>query len=198
MLGEIGVQDENDVIFYDRIGLFTSPFLCWALKSIGFESTSLLIWSIPQGNYADTHNVTDAKPPVSIKPPLCKGVIMSEVQSAIGTDIQIVDARGNGRFTGAEVEPRPGLRSGHIPGSINVPYSDMLDADRNYPDDLTVRVNSTGVDLGRPIITTCGSGVTAAGLARIFEVAGAKDVSVYLGSWTEWGASDMPIETGAS
>lgn len=196
MLGEIGIFDKDDVVFYDRIGLFTGPFMRWALKSIGFENVSLLIQFAPDAIWSDNHQTPSPSLSVSINQPQCKGVVMSEVFQAIEADTQIVDARGRGRFEGTAPEPRPGLRSGHIPGSINVPYSEMLDTDRNYPDDLSERVKATGLDLDRPIITTCGSGVTAAALAYILEMEGAKDVSVYLGSWTEWGASDLPIETG--
>jgi thiosulfate/3-mercaptopyruvate sulfurtransferase len=111
---------------------------------------------------------------------------------------QVLDARSRGRFNGTEPEPRPGLRGGHIPGSLNLPYETLYrpDGTLKSPDDLRGAVTASGIDLGRPIVTTCGSGVTASVLALALHQLGRPDVAVYDGSWSEWGGrADTPIET---
>jgi thiosulfate/3-mercaptopyruvate sulfurtransferase len=111
---------------------------------------------------------------------------------------QVLDARSAGRFAGTEAEPRAGLRGGHIPDSRNLPYETLYrpDGTLKAPDELGRAVAAAGIDLARPIVTTCGSGVTASVLALALYVLGRRDVAVYDGSWSEWGArSDTPIET---
>jgi thiosulfate/3-mercaptopyruvate sulfurtransferase len=110
---------------------------------------------------------------------------------------QVVDARSPGRFVGTEPEPRPGLRGGHIPGSLNLPYERLYALDGTFlgPDDLRRAFEAAGVHLDRPVVTTCGSGVTAAVLALGLHLLGRRRVAVYDGSWTEWGGrSDTPVE----
>jgi thiosulfate/3-mercaptopyruvate sulfurtransferase len=114
---------------------------------------------------------------------------------------QLVDARSRGRFEGTAPEPRAGLRGGHIPGSRNLPFTDLLDRETQTllpPDELKERFAAAGIDMKRPVITTCGSGLTAAVLALGLHIAGHKDVALYDGSWAEWGDpnSDLPVATG--
>jgi thiosulfate/3-mercaptopyruvate sulfurtransferase len=109
---------------------------------------------------------------------------------------QVLDARSAGRFAGTEPEPRAGLRGGHIPGSLNLPYETLYRADGTLkpPDELAGAVGAAGVDLGRPVVTTCGSGVTASVLALALYRLGRQDVAVYDGSWSEWGGrTDTPV-----
>ena len=111
---------------------------------------------------------------------------------------QVLDARSAGRFAGTEPEPRGGLRGGHIPGSLNLPYEMLYEPDGTLKslDELRGAVAAAAVDLGRPIVTTCGSGVTASVLALALYLLGRRDVAVYDGSWSEWGSrADTPIET---
>jgi thiosulfate/3-mercaptopyruvate sulfurtransferase len=111
---------------------------------------------------------------------------------------QVLDARSAGRFAGTEPEPRAGLRGGHIPGSLNLPYETLYrpDGTLKSPDELRGPVAAAGVDLGQPIVTTCGSGVTASVLALALYLIGRRDAAVYDGSWSEWGArADTPVET---
>jgi thiosulfate/3-mercaptopyruvate sulfurtransferase len=120
-----------------------------------------------------------------------------DIQRMIAEQGQILDARSAGRFSGAAPEPRPGIRSGHMPGAISVPYTDLLQDGRLKPADaLREQFREDKVDLHRPITTTCGSGVTAAALLLALEVAGARDASLYDGSWAEYAQHpDAIIET---
>ena len=114
-------------------------------------------------------------------------------------DHEILDARSPGRFRGEEPEPRPGLRGGHVPGSRNVHYRDLLDADGTMkpPEALHAVLEKAGVDLSKPVITTCGSGVTAAIINLALERIGKTDHALYDGSWAEWGAfPTVPVATG--
>jgi thiosulfate/3-mercaptopyruvate sulfurtransferase len=124
--------------------------------------------------------------------------VLSNLESARE---QLVDARSQGRFEGSDPEPRPGLRGGHIPASRNLPFTDLLDRETQTllpAEQLSERFAAAGIDMKRPVITTCGSGLTAAVLALGLHIAGHKDVSLYDGSWAEWGDpdSEMPVATG--
>ena len=123
-----------------------------------------------------------------------------DMRALVGSDRQIVDARGAGRFAGTEPEPRAGLRSGHIPGSLNVPFLTLLESGAKSwksPDAIRAIFAAAGVDLTKSMVTTCGSGVSACSLAFGAYLAGSPDTAIYDGSWVEWGAdATLPIETG--
>ncbi|WP_083898903.1 sulfurtransferase [Robiginitomaculum antarcticum] len=203
MADAMGISNDDHLILYDRNGLFSAPRVWWTFKSVGHKKVEIINGGLPAiiaGGYSPS--ISDKlRTPTPSKgyipsPPLVKGVTIEEVLIAIENGTQIVDARSHGRFSGTEPEPRKGLRSGHIPGSINLPLGNLLNDKKCITDETKHKIAKAGIDLSKPIITTCGSGVTAAGLAFIFDVFGAKDVSVYSGSWAQYGASSHPIETG--
>ena len=142
---------------------------------------------------ADPGKVTPRRGPVMVR---TKDEVLANVVSA---EEQILDARGAGRFTGAEPEPRPGMASGHIPGSLNLPFGRMLKPDGTFRDEAGLRAAfaEAGIDLDQPVVTTCGSGVTASVLLFAMHLLGKDDVALYDGSWSEWGADpDTPKATG--
>ncbi len=202
MLNRLGIRDTDEVVVYDRYGLFSSPRVWWSLKTLGHENVSVLRGGLPSWvNNGHAINLQHSKPSevsdYKAKASLVKGVTIKDVVSNIDTNTQIVDARPLKRFNGTMPEPRKGLRSGHIPSSLSLPLGHLKDETGQLHDDdtLIALIKEAGIDLNKPIITTCGSGVTAAALALIFQSLGKNDVCVYTGSWTEYGASDYPIQT---
>ena len=196
---------DDHIICYDRKGVFSAPRLWWTCKMLGHKKVSVLnggltAW-IEAGFEISETSRPEKRPPCGPRygkgnpPPLSGIITMPELLSLLPTNPQIVDARPADRFHGRIAEPRPNLRSGHIPGSLSFPYSQCIESPCFKPfSEIAEAVGRAGIDLNKPIIATCGSGVTAAGLAFIFHRLGANDVRVYDGSWAEWGASNAPIE----
>ena len=184
-----GVRSDREVAVYDRCGLFSAPWVWWMLLRMGQPARVVEGWT--------------EEGPLVLEPgdfkrsgkPLVREATLEDV---VDSYAQTVDARGPGRFAATEPEPRDGVRGGHIPGSVNLHYK-LLKSGRalHSEDHLRSLFAKRGIDLAKPIITTCGSGVTACLLAYALMRAGASDVRVYMGSWAEYGASDHPVETGA-
>jgi len=200
-ISKMGISNEDHVICYDRHGLFSSPRVWWTFMTFGHNKVSILDGGLPAWVKAGHASDEAVHKPVQnnqfkIAAPHIKAVDKSCVLSAIETDIQIVDARPAGRFLGTSPEPRPGLRSGRIPKSFSLPFGTLKTANGLFKPlgELADIVGQTGIDLAKPVITSCGSGITAAGIAFVLHRLGAKDISLYDGSWTEWGAGDAPIE----
>ena len=201
-VSDMGIKPTDHVICYDRHGLFSSPRLWWTFMTFGHDKVSVLNGGLPAWIQAghktslepETRKGTSShyKTNSAIIPVMHKSCVMN----AIDDDIQIIDARPAGRFHGTSPEPREGLRSGRIPGSYSLPFGDLKTADGHLKPlaELAERVGAVGIDLTKPIITSCGSGITAAGLAFVFHRLGASDIRLYDGSWAEWGASEAPIE----
>ena len=200
----IGVGDGHQIVVYDGSGLFSAPRVWWLFKLMGQMDIAVLDGGFPKWQ-AERHPVEDLPPilrdrhmMVRRQNQMVKDVTQVSAASKLG-ESEIVDARSPGRFYGKDPEPRPGLRAGHIPGSKNVFYKDLLKADDTMksPDEMRQVFLEAGVDLDKPVITSCGSGVTAAILSLGLTRMGKTDHSLYDGSWTEWGMfPTLPIATG--
>ena len=192
-LSALGIGDEMDIIIYEQEGVFSAPRAWWMLKSFGARSIYLLDgglrgW-IAAGLPTESGDVHRA--PASFHATLDREAVkdFSQMQQLIAAQGQILDARSAGRFAGSLPEPRPGISSGHMPGATSIPFTELVEEGRLRPaEELRQIFAAKGVDLKQPITTTCGSGVTAAVIALGLEVAGAKQVGLYDGSWAEYGA----------
>lgn len=200
----MGVGDGHQVVVYDGSGLFSAARVWWMFRLMGQKDVAVLDGGLPKWQ-AEGRDIEDLPPmirdrhmTVRRQNHMVKDVTQVASASKLG-DYQIVDARSPARFRGEDPEPRPGLRAGHIPGARNVHYATLLDADgtMKQPDALRATFAAAGVDLSRPAITSCGSGVTAAILSLAMERLGKTDHALYDGSWTEWGMfPTVPIATG--
>jgi len=193
----MGVGDGHQVVIYDQTGLFSAARVWWTFRLMGKTDVAVLDGGLPKW-LAEGRQTEDMPPTlrdrhitVSRQNHLVKDVTQVAQASKLGL-AQIIDARGAARFKGEVEEPRPGLRSGHIPGAKNLPYTMVQNPDGTMksPDALRLAFKAVGVDLSRPAITTCGSGITAAILTLALERIGHRDHALYDGSWAEWGMYD--------
>lgn len=200
----MGVGDGHQVVVYDGAGLFSAARVWWLFRLMGQENIAVLDGGFPKWQ-AEGHPVEDMPPvvrdrhmTVRVQNHMVRDVTQVSSASKLGDKV-IIDARSPERFRGDAPEPREGLRAGHIPGACNVYYKDLLQADGTMktPGELKAQFEAAGVDLSKPAITSCGSGVTAAILSLALERIGKSDHSLYDGSWTEWGQfPTLPIATG--
>ncbi len=204
-IAALGVSNDDAVVVYDGSGVnLSAPRAWWHFRVLGHERVAVLDGGMArwraEGRPEQSGEAT--LPPTGFRatwqPRLVRSI--DQVRSAIGdSSLGLVDARSAARFEGREPEPRPGLAGGHIPGARNLPFAQVVDSEGRVlpPVELRARFEAVGIDLAKPVIASCGSGVSAAALALGLEVAGHRDYAVYDGSWTEWGGrSDTPIETG--
>ncbi len=200
----MGIGDGHQVVVYDGAGLMSAARVWWLFKLMGQDNVAVLDGGLPK--WVAEGRKTEDMPPiprdrhitVRFQNHLVRDVTQVAQASKL-KDPQIVDARSSGRFRGDEPEPREGLRAGHIPGSRNLPYTDLLNADKTMKsvDQMKAAFEAAGIDLSRPVITSCGSGITAAVLALALELMGHKNWSLYDGSWAEWGMfPTVPVATG--
>ncbi len=202
----LGLGDGHRVICYDQNGFVASARAWWMFRSMGHGDVAVLdggfeAWRNAGGAVEDLPPHFHADRHFTVRPRRDLGRDIGQMKAtATSKTAQIVDARAAPRFRGEVEEPRPGLRRGRIPGSINVPFANVIapDGRMKSEDELTAVFDKAGVDLNKPIINTCGSGVTAAILALAQSLAGHDDAAVYDGSWSEWGKpeSETPVETG--
>jgi thiosulfate/3-mercaptopyruvate sulfurtransferase len=201
--GELGIGPHVQVVAYDADSSMYAGRLWWMLRWLGHDAVAVLDgglkkWRaegrpVESGGTAPARRAFTARP----RPELVRDIEAMRANVA-GRTAQVLDARSAGRFAGTEPEPRAGLRGGHIPGSLNLPYETLYRGDGTLkpPDELRAAITAAGIDLARPVVTSCGSGVTASVLALALYVVGRQDVAVYDGSWSEWGARvDTPVET---
>lgn len=200
-VGALGIGNDHHVIAYDTVGGFSAPRCWWMFKAFGHDRVSVLngglrAWEAAGLPVSDEPSHFDQQP---FSPHFRPDLVISAADLLRKLDeVTVIDARSEGRFHGTEKEPRPGLRSGHIPGSLSLPSSKLTDKETGLmktPEELKTLFNEAGLNSDRRIVTSCGSGVTAAALALGLHLIGRDDVSVYDGSWSEWGANeDLPIE----
>ena len=203
-LRAMGIGDGHQVVVYDNSDVHSAARVWWLFRLMGKTDVAMLDGGLSKWQ-AEGRPVEDMPPitrdrhmTVQRQAALVRDVTQVAAAAKLG-DHQIVDARSAARFRGDEPEPRPGLRAGHIPGARNVPSGQLYNPDGTMksPEELRAVFESAGVDLARPVITTCGSGITAASLALALERLGKRDWSLYDGSWTEWGSyPDLKIATG--
>jgi thiosulfate/3-mercaptopyruvate sulfurtransferase len=199
----LGLGDGMRFVVYDATGLYAAARAWWTLRAYNVEDVRILEGGLPRWTKEGRPlEMGEAHPkPRFFTPRSADGFVatLDEVREALESgSAQVVDARPAERFRGEVQEPRPGVRSGRIPGSLNLPFSEIVEHGSLKPaQTLKAAFAEHGVDLGKPIITTCGSGVTAAILALAVEEAGGKVAGLYDGSWAEWGSrADCPVATG--
>ena len=194
-VGALGIGDGETVVVYDGSGLFSAPRVWWTFKAMGHDTVKVLDGGFPkwtrEGRAVETGPAKrHAKFFTAIAEPAIVRDFAAVMDIVANKTAQMVDARSAGRFKAEEPEPRPGVRGGHMPGAANVHFRALIAADGTLkpPGELRAAFEQAGVDIARPIVTTCGSGLTAAIVMLALDEIGARDVALYDGSWTEWGA----------
>lgn len=190
-MAELGVSDEATIVVYEQDGVFSAPRAWWMLRVFGANSVYLLNGGLRAWTEAGlpTESGVVHRPRATFRAKLNREAVadFSDIQRLIQRTGQILDARSAGRFSGQAPEPRPGLQSGHMPGAVNLPFTELAEGGgMKAPDSMREIFASRGIDLEQPVTTSCGSGVTAAVLALGLEMAGAKNVRLYDGSWSEY------------
>ncbi|MFQ6018449.1 MAG: 3-mercaptopyruvate sulfurtransferase [Kiloniellaceae bacterium] len=202
---KLGLADGVRIVVYDQRGIWSAPRVWWTFRYFGHVDVAVLDGGLPkwlhEGRLVDAGTVIAGERHFTarVNDPLLrdKAQMLANLKSRRD---QVLDARPRGRFEGREAEPRPGLRRGHIPGSLNLPFTELIVPETRTmlaPERLKERFQAAGLDMTRPAVTSCGSGITAPVLALGLHLAGHRDVALYDGSWAEWGLpGETPVETG--
>ena len=203
MMRALGVCNHHKIIIYDNSPFLSAARAWWLFRLFGKQNVFVLDGGLPayvSSGGEITHGEAKAWPlgDFNCATPLATVMLFDTLLAHMTNkdDIQIVDARPQGRFDGSVAEPRAGLRSGHMPGALNVPVTELIDKTSGKMrdlDSLKAVFEEAGFDFSKPAVTSCGSGVTAAGLTLALAELGKYDIALYDGSWSEWGASDAPI-----
>jgi len=201
---KLGIGDGQTIVVYDGMGMYSAARVWWTFRAMGVTQVFVLDGGLPKWE-AEGRPLEDMAPVPRgerhFSARLDHGLVAdrAKVARVLEAGGQVLDARSRGRFAGTEDEPRPGLKRGHMPGARNLPFPDLLEDDGRLksPEDLARAFDAAGIDRSQPVVTTCGSGVTAAILTLALAVLGHDKAPVYDGSWTEWGGrDDTPIATG--
>ena len=202
LMGALGVSNSSRVVFYDQKGIASAPRGWWMMGLFGHDAAFVLDGGLPK--WLREGQDCESGPPVAVTPAVFQATFRATRLRGIGDmmhldrDTVVLDARSAGRFNGTAPEPRPGLPSGHMPGSRSLPFTALLNPDGTMldPDRLRAVLAEAGADGGRPVVTSCGTGVTATILTLALQRAGLPMGAVYDGSWTEWASRlDTPKET---
>jgi thiosulfate/3-mercaptopyruvate sulfurtransferase len=203
LVAALGVSNQSRIVFYDQKGLSSAARGWWMMGVFGHDQAAVLDGGLRKWR-AEGRPIEEGEPAppaaATFRPDYRSCCVrgIGDILANVGTRAELVlDARAAGRFDGTAPEPRPGMRSGHIPGSASLPYGELLNPDFTFrpPPELRARFAAAGADGSRPVVTSCGSGVTAAVLTLGLTLAGLAPGAVYDGSWTEWGGrEDTPIE----
>ena len=206
-MSKLGVGNDQTLVIYDGAGLFAAARVWWTFRVMGVERVYILNGGLPKW-------IADGHPPRKWRITTSRTAIFQRhINHAMVTDstqilqqldnknFQVIDARPEGRFSGKDPEPRPGLKLGHIPGSINIPFPNFISDNGCLKDndELKQVFDNAKVQLNQPITTSCGSGVAASIVSLALSEIGKSDTKIYDGSWSEWGSKDeFPVETGPS